>query len=211
MKAKFLGLAASLVMFGAIPSQASTLVDHVTYTTDTGSGGLEWLDVSLTTNISYDTMVTNLANPLYAYYGYRFATASEVATLFAHAEITDQYNGPTNAELSAVATLMGLLGYVDESSEHVTVGYTQYEAVAGTNVAALIWCYGIYNNCQVSDSTWQLNSQSKPFSDLGSFLVRAPAATPLPAAFPLFVTGLGALGLLGWRRKRKNAAAIAAA
>jgi hypothetical protein len=33
--------------------------------------------------------------------------------------------------------------------------------------------------------------------------------TPLPAALPLFATGLGALGLLGWRRKRKSAAAIA--
>ena len=30
-----------------------------------------------------------------------------------------------------------------------------------------------------------------------------PAAAPLPAALPLFATGLGALGLLGWRRKRK--------
>lgn len=36
------------------------------------------------------------------------------------------------------------------------------------------------------------------------------AATPLPAALPLFATGLGALGLLGWRRKRKNAAVVAA-
>ena len=27
--------------------------------------------------------------------------------------------------------------------------------------------------------------------------------TPLPAALPLFATGLGALGLLGWRRKQK--------
>jgi hypothetical protein len=32
--------------------------------------------------------------------------------------------------------------------------------------------------------------------------IGAPA-TPLPAALPLFATGLGALGLLGWRRKRK--------
>ena len=29
------------------------------------------------------------------------------------------------------------------------------------------------------------------------------ATTPLPAALPLFATGLGGLGLLGWRRKRK--------
>ena len=33
-----------------------------------------------------------------------------------------------------------------------------------------------------------------------------PAATPLPAALPLFATGLGGLGLLGWRRKRKAVA-----
>jgi hypothetical protein len=32
-------------------------------------------------------------------------------------------------------------------------------------------------------------------------------SVPLPAALPLFATGLGALGLLGWRRKRKIAAA----
>ena len=33
--------------------------------------------------------------------------------------------------------------------------------------------------------------------------------TPLPAALPLFASGLGALGLVGWRKKRK-AAALAA-
>jgi hypothetical protein len=37
----------------------------------------------------------------------------------------------------------------------------------------------------------------------------AGAETPLPAALPLFVTGLGTLGLLGWRRKRKGAAQTA--
>jgi hypothetical protein len=33
------------------------------------------------------------------------------------------------------------------------------------------------------------------------------AATPIPTALPLFAGGLGVLGLLGWRRKRKAAAA----
>jgi len=33
--------------------------------------------------------------------------------------------------------------------------------------------------------------------------------TPLPAALPLFAGGLGALGLLGWRRKKKAAASAA--
>ena len=34
------------------------------------------------------------------------------------------------------------------------------------------------------------------------------AQTPLPAALPLFASGLGGLSLLGWRRKRKAAARI---
>jgi hypothetical protein len=45
----------------------------------------------------------------------------------------------------------------------------------------------------------------------GSVTVTPVSTTPLPAALPLFATGLGAMGLFGWRRKRKNAAALAAA
>ena len=30
------------------------------------------------------------------------------------------------------------------------------------------------------------------------------SATPLPAALPLFATGLGTLGVIGWRKKRKT-------
>jgi hypothetical protein len=33
------------------------------------------------------------------------------------------------------------------------------------------------------------------------------SSVPVPATLPLFATGLGALGLLGWRRKRKAIAA----
>jgi hypothetical protein len=39
-----------------------------------------------------------------------------------------------------------------------------------------------------------------------SLVVTSPSvvATPVPAALPLFATGLGALGLLGWWRQRKK-------
>ncbi len=38
---------------------------------------------------------------------------------------------------------------------------------------------------------------------IGEWDITISAATPLPAALPLFATGLGAFGLLGLRRKRK--------
>ena len=37
--------------------------------------------------------------------------------------------------------------------------------------------------------------------------VESTSTTPIPAALPLFASGLGGLGLLGWRRKRKATAA----
>jgi hypothetical protein len=37
-----------------------------------------------------------------------------------------------------------------------------------------------------------------------NFVFDEITGTPVPAALPLFATGLGALGLLGWRRKRKT-------
>ncbi len=43
----------------------------------------------------------------------------------------------------------------------------------------------------------------------GSCVASAVCPTPLPAALPLFAGGIGVMGLLGWRRKRKNAAALA--
>jgi hypothetical protein len=48
------------------------------------------------------------------------------------------------------------------------------------------------------------NSSLIVASDVATF---TPVITPLPAALPLFATGIGALGLLGWRRKRKAQAA----
>ena len=49
------------------------------------------------------------------------------------------------------------------------------------------------------------NEFNQKFFAARAFLqVDDPPKTPLPAALPLFATGLAAMGLFGWRRKRKN-------
>ena len=53
------------------------------------------------------------------------------------------------------------------------------------------WTCGTYPACFSTAYVNTAGSWSGPVS-----------AVPLPAALPLFATGLGALGLLGWRRKK---------
>lgn len=50
-----------------------------------------------------------------------------------------------------------------------------------------------------------ITNQFFPESATTSFTVGT--ATPLPAALPLFASGLGALGLVGWRRKKRKPSA----
>lgn len=58
-------------------------------------------------------------------------------------------------------------------------------------------------NFDADDPTYMVNFA--PGAGVGT----QGSETPLPAAFPLFATGFGAMGLLGWRRKRKHAAIAA--
>jgi len=64
---------------------------------------------------------------------------------------------------------------------------------------------------QIMFNATDTSAQDQNFTDIpltfvnGEITIRS--ATPLPATLPLFATGLGALGLLGWRRRRKVRAA----
>ena len=70
-------------------------------------------------------------------------------------------------------------------------------------------CTGVTTSCTLASiaETGAFQTVNAGVADLiVSFASDLEAAVPLPAALPLFATGLGALGLLGWRRKRKAAA-----
>jgi hypothetical protein len=103
-----------------------------------------------------------------------------------------------------------------------TAGFTGATLVSGGQVSSMSFTdtdadlFGVHFGCGNSgpcelvwlfsgDTTFTVNSLSG-FSNISAF--NDPlATTPLPAALPLFAAGLSAMGLLGWRRKRKTAAA----
>jgi hypothetical protein len=70
--------------------------------------------------------------------------------------------------------------------------------------------YNSSTHVSSADATFSSVAFGERQNFIGSFLVRTASvpgpivATPLPAAFPLFASGLGAMALLSWRR-RKNA------
>ncbi len=88
---------------------------------------------------------------------------------------------------------------------------TVYEISVSVSVAAnTTACGSTCSSDSQSGSVDPVITFGSDFDTDGFSLVFSPdvgnTATPLPAALPLFATGLGAMGLLGWRRKRKAAA-----
>ena len=76
-------------------------------------------------------------------------------------------------------------------------------------LAGIDFAFAVGGNCTTCSSSEYLWGTSA-FIPSAQLELEFSAQTPLPAALPLFASGLGALGLLGWRRKRKNVAALAA-
>ena len=209
MKSKFIGLITSLMLFGAMPSQASSLVNLGDNTYDPNTG-LMWLDLTLTQGLTHDYVVANLLGVGQTYEGYRYATGAEVSTLFTDAGITNPYYGAPNAEAGSYQSLIALLGSSAGNPPFTYPVSVSWGLTADLNQAGNLWIAIVYLETvnaqyQVAQTQFTELSPSQYSGTLGSFLV----ATPLPAALPLFATGLGALGLFGWRRKRKAAATAA--
>jgi len=106
---------------------------------------------------------------------------------------------------------VGELGFINNAGPNVAVGGTINGVTggsSGTDDFALLWnqTSGSYvllvYTCLLQGCEHIANAGSTVFTE-----GLVSAAIPLPAALPLFATGLGALGLLGWRKKRKSAAA----
>jgi len=202
---RFILITTALVAFTfapSAPSRAATLLGSGTFNVagdltriDDGGNALEFLDLSVTVGQSEAAALA-----AYGSAGFTLATAGQVAALFDAFGIV--YNFVPNsyvelgASVSASTNLVNYLGVT--SAPNGTLGH--FDTSGSTGNARSYFCIAHCN-----PSTGFVNNLNlAPNVSIGITLVRnSVEATPIPAALPLFASGLGGLGLLGWRRKRK--------
>lgn len=162
--------------------------------------GLNWIDMGQGTPYSvYDLTAVGA-----------FGGATETWT--GNFTIQTTY-GPVNSVGTFTATLssgtwidpagVGITGPgVPLAVTHVT---GDYDVTATFTVGATP-----YNTWYLPYSTNGVQSHTDFGGDFWATAANNVSATPLPAALPLFASGLGALGLFGLRRKRRAKAVVAA-
>ena len=117
---------------------------------------------------------------------------------------------PLSILLSSSATsITWTMGFAD-SAGPVTVDFFNAQGgLTGSIVQALLTGYNVYtfSGVGVFAGLTIFNDNDPAGMRFMNFSYNSVSDVPLPAALPLFATGLAGLGLLGWRRKRKAQAA----
>jgi hypothetical protein len=114
---------------------------------------------------------------------------------------------PTNAQSNSQYTIGGPIAL--SGTDNLLFSTSPYVDAAGIGVS-ITGLGGTFDYILRSSGIASCNSEAGCSLLAGAGFTLTPGAVtptvPLPGALPLFATGLGALGLLGWRRKRKLAA-----
>ena len=213
-------LVSVLSAFGAGSSFATTL-----QTSAGEAGNQSWSGVGLQFTVNSAISVTSIglwddgsngfaataSNPLSAYVMTPTGTVLITSTFYDASAGGAPQNGGYRFQnlLSPVTLLPGnyfLMGYgwtLSDQEHNSNLGGTPDTFVSSALVSYV-------NSAWTESSSAPGGTVPNQFGTTDFFSsanIEFAAATPLPAALPLFVTGLGALGLLGWRRKRKTLAA----
>lgn len=156
-------------------------------TRDTNTN-LEWLDLDQTVNSPYNEIVERLADDQDPFSGFRYASVSEVATLFESARIP--MLGPTNENDVPAQRLVKLLG----ATRSETGNNPEFRAISGTPFVG-----GTVAMARVGETP--MGYVADPFhipvstefksTDLGHFLVRESQSRDVDIDFSVPLDGIG--------------------
>ena len=191
MKTKLLVLIACIALVG--PAEAATYnIDYV--------NGIYTISGSITTDGTSPVAAADIS-------AYSLSFINTGSTIFT---LTNSNAAPSTplidgSDLTTTSTTISF-NFGDDSAPGEA--YFQSSAAADS--------IGFYNVDSAGLTTGEIEIGTPGNADIllypsGNVLLGSVSATPLPAALPLFGSALGMMGLIGWRRKRKNATAIGVA
>ena len=93
-----IGILLSASSFGAFIDNGNTIIDTAT--------GFEWFKFNQTTGVSVNSMVANFSDSGSAFFGFRYATDTEIVDLWAEAGLAPG-SGNNAADVTAFNTLFG--------------------------------------------------------------------------------------------------------
>jgi len=177
-------------------------------TRDTGSG-LDWLDLTETNNMSYDTVQGQLGVGG-AFEGFRYATNAEVISMWANFGIDLSFPAGEPAvsgidtRIETVASILGNnVGAVGQLGYLGTFGITSdsYTYVgASPNYIDRLGAYIASNKSYFWLETYSAIERDRNSLDTASYLVQT-SVVPIPATVWLFGSGL--IGLVSFAKPRK--------
>ena len=176
---------------------------NLTQDTDTG---LEWLDLTLTTDLSYNAVAGGAGGFLAA--GFSIATGSQVDTFFTNSGATNLSGDNLVSQFSSAQTLVNLLGCTDfcGTGGDVSTGVSDanpFGVLAALPFVRIFDDPDLGNIGQYWGSVNCCISKDTSFETFGVFLVRG---IPEPTSLALFAFGLAGLGFMARRRRKKLAA-----
>ena len=212
------GVVAGQQLFGMSPvplaGETPVAIDPtsgtVTGLSGSGFGGSGW-DVVSSANTLY---VVNSINPTLL--NSVNETTGVLNFTFLSAPVTDMTVDPASGKLFGMSPVFGGATPVaiDPTSGTVTgltpgTSFTGNAFDVGSSANTLYFVSSTNPTLlfSVNETTGVQNFifLNAPVTDMTAGVTGA-STVPIPGALPLFATGLGALGLLGWRRKKKAAA-----
>jgi hypothetical protein len=186
MKTKLLGLMALVTLLGLSPASADTIYTY------TGNDFTFASSPYTTTDMVTGTI--DLSTAL----GDNFGPATITPVSFTFSDGVQTISNTTSSLVSAK-----FLSFSTDALGNIIGWDIDLQTTAGTLLTFNVPGATADGGCEPEGcSVLSTTTAASNVGDAGVW-----ATTPLPAALPLFATGLGALGLLGWRRKRKAQAA----
>ncbi|MFC1772609.1 VPLPA-CTERM sorting domain-containing protein [Pseudomonadota bacterium] len=213
MKSRLLGTLYAVVLIFVTPSSNAALVSNDWKTVGDNlitrdDFGLEWLDLTVTANRSYDD-VSNKLGPGEEFDGWRYASLTEISNLLNSSGGDGDYNGWSFDNFGVFDYVTSFIGdlFAEENPENTNYGATflitgWHDGTLSMNTSLFHVERHLYPNRDYLDITHGPLRRDLTHQYTGSALVRsAPAVVPVPAAVWLFGSGL--IGLVGMARRKQ--------